>query len=346
VVRGSHSADGGGVPPPAFFLTRFSPPVQSGPFRDRFSTKIRVPHALATPANFKNRAVVLSSLAALAVLCAVLAAAFSAEYAASTPPRESPAAPAPPDAPPMAEPSFTPVRLAIEAGEELVYQVSWVGVGAGSAAWQVKRVTADRNGAPAIEIHLEVRSNALMRRLYRMEVDAVSLADADAGFTRFFKVDARFGGWTNSEEFEMQSASGSLVARYLRTRSGLRETDVPVAGPEFDPLSVAAALRGMGLQEGHTVALPVQTDMRGWPFAIEVLGRETLALPRFGPRDCFKVRALYAFQTLDVRREPPVAWVDAATGVILKAELAMPIGQVIATLARASGAPISETDGK
>ena len=133
------------------------------------------------------------------------------------------------------EPSFRQARRVLAAGEELEYQLRWVGIGTGRATWQVKRRTKDRFGAEVFEVALEVRSNDLMHRFYKVREDAVCLIDAEGGYTRFFKVDAHLGHWRRIGQYEIEPLRRKALDE-------LRAMDVDPHSREF-PLQVSRRRR-------------------------------------------------------------------------------------------------------
>ena len=208
------------------------------------------------------------------------------------------------------------------AGEQLVYEISWLGIVAGTAEMTVEPPSPDQ-APPAYRITSTARSNPFFTRIFPVDDRIESVVEA-APF-RSLRFDKRLseGSKRREEEIVFDHARGVALSEG-------RE----VATPEHvqDALSAFYYLRTLPLEPGRSLHLPVHAGGRNYALQVDVLARERIDTP-FGPRVAFKVEPHQDYQGVFDQRGRLFVWIADDAGrlpLMMRSELA--IGAIVARL--------------
>ncbi|HVS02257.1 MAG TPA: DUF3108 domain-containing protein [Thermoanaerobaculia bacterium] len=207
-------------------------------------------------------------------------------------------------------------------GEELRFELSWLGIVAGTATMRVEPPTSFA-GTPA----------------YRLSTRAVSTPF----FSRIFPVDDRLVSWIDARRFrslrfekhlrEGRKRSHELVdfdpAQELARFEGRA---VPTPPDVLDTLSAFYFVRTLRLEPGTSERLDVHAGGKNYGLRVDVLSRERIATP-FGDRAALKIEPHQEYEGVFAQRGRVWIWLsDDANRLPLLLRSSLPIGAITARL--------------
>jgi len=228
------------------------------------------------------------------------------------------------------------------AGEELEYQIRWQGVPAGRALLRVKarQHFPDAEGPEVWHVRLDVRSNRFLSLIYPVKGKVQARIDVKGGFSRHYSKDQVEGEFRAKERVLFDYDVDKLEAAYehpvwhrlpaterLQAKAPWNKIAIPLNGRVLDPLSVVYYLRGLELNPGQTLVVPVIADRGVWNTRIRVVDRETLTLPDGVTKvDCLRICPECHYNGLFQRRGAITLWVEARHKVVVRMTAETPLG--------------------
>ncbi|MDH5637498.1 MAG: DUF3108 domain-containing protein [Nitrospinota bacterium] len=177
--------------------------------------------------------------------------------------------------------SFSPVSHAgdsfpFQPGEDLKFEISWMGLIGGEGRLSVTEETELRNRKVYL-LRIIARSTGWVRSLYPVDDKTVSYFDVKGNFSR--KVEVSIS--------ENRYRKKKVIEFFQEKRKALYKVDDDPA-EEFeidessqDSFSALYALRGMGanLKVGQVLEIPIFEDKQRYKLKVLVLRRERIELP-------------------------------------------------------------------
>jgi hypothetical protein len=270
----------------------------------------------------KERMICVSMLA----VCLMLALTFLPPTASATDPASSFAVAR---LDPKPQPAFVPFPV----GEELLFELRWMGVLAGHASMAVSNQLI-RDGHDVYHMKTIAQSSPFFSAFYHVRDEGETYVDVHGLYPRYFSLDQREGGRVvqRTVTFDPQRR----VAIYTKNQQAPREIEVPPMVQ--DSLSSLYVLRTLPLQVGHTAHLHTFANGRIYDVEIQVLRREQV-VAYWGAVDTLVVRPLLRFQEILRQTGEVLIWLtDDARRLPVRMKTAIKVGSIEATLIEVKGA--------
>lgn len=162
-------------------------------------------------------------------------------------------------------------------GEYLVYQVSWLGVKAGSSYMSVDH-PEKLNDNVVWPLRTGAETTGLVKKLYRIDNKTVSYYSPDHDHPLRFEVEQFSGG---REEFISmffyQDERRVEWRRMYKNRESKGSDDVP-PGVQ-DTLSSIYYLRNQELKVGAAITIPIYVSQKNWLLQAKVVKKEKITVP-------------------------------------------------------------------
>jgi len=197
----------------------------------------------------------------------------------------------------LAAPTELPPEPALGPGEQITYQVKWLGLPAGTANVTVGAESPDRPGS--LPIVTNGRSDVVV---YPMRNKIVSWWDPTSGRSRGLEMysDENHKRRRLKIDFD-RSAGKAQVFRQVEGESP-RESQVDVPAGAVDVASAVFFIRAQRLANGDTLTMPIFTGAKLFKGIAEVEGRGKVQTP-LGERDAVRVRLRTEFSGKLAARE-------------------------------------------
>jgi hypothetical protein len=249
---------------------------------------------------------------------------------------------------------FTEVKLDLQAGELLSYDIRINGLPAGKAHLEVTRQDKNAKGQAVWVLSLEIRSNRAVSLMYEVHNKSRSQLDVDGGFSRFFNLEKNEGDVKSQEKASFRYDIGNMEATYERLRGDekWRTYHIPLTSKVLDPLSAIYYLRGVPRhdvvpnRDKPFVTLPICADRRVWNTEVFAVERPHLDVGGLKNRECLVIEPQVEFRGLFERKGRMRVWVDVQTGIPLKLTAETPIGSAEAVLSEYANCPLPKQEGK
>jgi hypothetical protein len=240
-------------------------------------------------------------------------------------------------APPPEVASLEPERslgtLPFPVGEELVFEVRWMGLLAGHASMAVRGRVA-REGHQVYHIRSQAESSPFFSVFFQVRDTGETFVDVGGLYPWYFHLDQREGSRTAQRTVSFDQTRG--VAVYTKDHEVPKEVKVP-PGVQ-DSLSSFYLLRTLPLQVGQTIAMKTFANGRTYDVEVHVLRREKVEAYR-GPVDTLVVRPIMTFQEILRQKGEVLIWLtDDARRIPVRMKTAIKVGSIEATLIDVRGA--------
>jgi hypothetical protein len=234
-----------------------------------------------------------------------------------------------------------PVSLPFQEGEELTYEVSWLGMSIGVATLKVGQ-QIQTHGQAILPLLSLAQNHPFLATLYEVDDRVESHLDMRHLLTRYYRIQLKEGGYRVHREVffdpDQQQASYSKnhqPPRLLPTGGGMVQ----------DPLSSLYVVRTLPLQVGASVYLPIFDRGKTAMTEIKVLQRERLHLP-FGTITTLKLKPLLQTSGIFRREGELFVWLsDDAYRVPVQMLSRIAIGTVTARLLKVQGVDLAGARG-
>ncbi len=237
--------------------------------------------------------------------------------------------------------------------EQLVYDVTWMGIKAGQATLEIEGV-GDFRGQPAVHLATTAHSTPFISKFYRVNDRSESYLGLDPLRALHFEKHLREGRYRHDSWTDFDYRRRTATFRYLdfspvpKGITRLEEAErygkfvtqkFPLAADSLDELSVLYYVRTLSLQVGHTQYPRVFASRKNWELEVRVLGREVLNTI-FGPRQTLVVEPLLKFEGIFQQRGRLTVWLtDDAERIPVMMKSEVKFGSFVSTLVRRTAGP-------
>ena len=229
--------------------------------------------------------------------------------------------------------------LPFVAGEELLYEVSWLGIGVGSASMRIELPSADTDPSHLRLVSL-ARTKPFIDNFYKVEDHVESLFDPATRTTRFFRIRQREGSYRSFREMTFEPSK----RRVLYQKNGKEPQTIALDSMVQDPLSILYAVRAMSLSVGQSVHMSIFDRGETWNAEVRILEREQLQLP-IGTFKTLKVQPILHEASIFQKKGEMFVWLtDDAQHVPVQMRSTIMIGTVEAQLIEAKGVTLTTYD--
>ncbi len=237
--------------------------------------------------------------------------------------------------------------------EQLVYDVTWMGVKAGQATLEMQGVM-DFHGQRAAHLVTTAQSAPFISKFYRVNDRSESYLELDPLRALRFEKHLREGRYRHDSWTDFDHQGKVATFRYLdfspvpRGISRLEDAErygkyvtqeFSLTPGSLDEFSVLYYVRTLDLQVGKTLYAKVFASKKNWELEVRVLGREMLDTI-FGPRETLVVEPLLKFGGIFQQKGKMTVWLtDDAERIPVMMQSAVKVGSFISTLVRRTVGP-------
>jgi hypothetical protein len=230
--------------------------------------------------------------------------------------------------------------LPFQVGEELTFEVRWLGMSVGTAMLSVGQPTqlAGHEVVPLLSL---TRSAPFFSTFYEVDDRVESYVDLQRLVPRWYRIRLKEGSYRLLREVtfdqEQHQATHSKNAQPPQT--------VPTVAAVQDALSALYVVRTLPLQVRASVSVPIFDRDTTWHTEIQVLARERLKLP-FGPCDTLKVKPLLRTAGIFRREGELFVWLtDDKRRLPVQMQSRITIGTITARLIALKDAVLTDATG-
>jgi hypothetical protein len=227
----------------------------------------------------------------------------------------------------------TPVSIAsplqrVPVGEELEYDIFWLGVLAGTA-----KMTTSLTEERLVHLSFQAQSNWYLKLFYPIRVRLNSLVDPETGSPRRFESYLKRQWRVHASVITFDLKKGTS----LHQLPGDKTVEVPVTPKTQDGLSMIYYARTMPLELGKTVPLEVTADGKNWPLNGTVMQAGIIRIGNSGYWPAVEGQVELAYPVPFFHGATARVWFSADEDRIpLLAKINSRIGPVTVVLARRS----------
>jgi hypothetical protein len=212
-------------------------------------------------------------------------------------------------------------------GEELIFEVRWMGLLAGSARMAVSGQTT-RDGHDVYHIRSLAESSPFFSLFYYVRDSGETFVDVRELLPWYFHLDQREGSRAVQQTVTFDQPRG--VAIHTRNQEAPQEVKVPLG--IHDSLSSFYILRTLPLQVGETIHLHTFANGKTYDVEVQILRREMVEA-YWGPVAALVVRPLMRFQEILRQKGEVLIWVtDDDRRLPLRMRTAITVGSIEARL--------------
>lgn len=222
-----------------------------------------------------------------------------------------------------------PMNPIFQHGEELVYEVAWMGITAGTIRMQLIN-EGDYEGKPAYRGIVIGETSASFSRFFKVQDVIISIFSQSTLDSIFFSKNIREGKYRKYRETHFDQLNH--IAKSDRTSTEI----LPNAK---DPIACIFALRDAPLEPGYVVHLNSHADGKNYPVAVKVESRESVKLQDV-TRSAFVCTPIPTWEgrVFEKGRSSVTLWIsDDEYHVPLKIKMKVKIGSLHASLIGRSG---------
>ena len=220
-----------------------------------------------------------------------------------------------------------------EAGEHLLYDLTWMGIAAGQATISLRGIGLVE-GRPVYQAVSSARSNDFISSFYEVRDTTVSFFDVETLHSWRFEKHLNEGG-NHKSEYVVHDRETNTATFYRHKDDELKKRRVvETPGPVHDPLSAVYYLRTVPLNVGEEVSIDVCADKKNSKLVVAVKEKTTLDLGKLGKVKAILVEPRMEFEGIFVAKADTQIriWLEEGSGVPLKLAVDIPIGAITATL--------------
>jgi hypothetical protein len=223
----------------------------------------------------------------------------------------------------LATPAELSAPAALGPGEQITYQVSWLGLPAGTAEVSVGAESPDRPGSLPI-----VTNGRCDLVIYPIRNKIVSWWDPASGRSRALEMYSEENRKRRRMKIDFDGSAGK--ARVFRQTEGEspRESQVELPPGAVDVASAVFLIRAAALQDGDEVSMPIFTGSKLFRGIAHVEGRGPLSTP-LGEKQAIRVRLRTEFSGKLSARELRIWFSDDAAHVPVRMEADFALGPVV-----------------
>jgi hypothetical protein len=219
-------------------------------------------------------------------------------------------------------------------GEELLFEVRWMGLRAGTASMAVRSQLV-RDGHDVYHIQALAESSPFFSLFYAVRDLSETFVDVRELHPWHFHLDQREGSRATQQTVAFDQQRG--VATYTKNQEAPREVKIPLGVQ--DSLSSFYILRTLPLRVGQSIHMHTFSNGKTYDVEVQILRREKIAA-YWGTVDTIVVRPVMRFQDILRQKGDVLIWVtDDERRIPLRMTTAIKVGSIEATLIEAKNVP-------
>jgi hypothetical protein len=212
-------------------------------------------------------------------------------------------------------------------GEELLFEVRWMGLLAGNASMAVSGQVS-KDGHDVYHVRSLAESSPLFSLFYHVRDVGETFIDVQELYPWYFHLDQHEGSRSTQRTVIFDQQRG--VAFYAKNQQSPQELKVPVG--VHDSLSSFYILRTVPLRVGQSIHLNTFSNGKTYDVEVQVLRREKLEA-YWGTVDTLVVQPLMRFQEILRQKGDVLIWVtDDERRIPIRMKTAIQVGSIEATL--------------
>ncbi|MBI4641733.1 MAG: DUF3108 domain-containing protein [Candidatus Tectomicrobia bacterium] len=223
--------------------------------------------------------------------------------------------------------------LPFDEGEELTFELKWLGIRAGIAKLHVKG-RKSYNGREVFHLTSQADSIGWVSTFYKVRDRVESFLDAEHLYSHYFSLDQEEGSYRGRKQIFFDQTTHRAI--YIKNQRVPQE--FPIPSQVLDSLSILYALRTLSLQVGTPVYLEAFDKGKSWKITVQILRKEDLELYSGEVIKTILVKPLMPFEGVFKRKGDLYIWLsDDQKKLPVKMESETTIGSILATLIDARG---------
>jgi Protein of unknown function (DUF3108) len=220
-----------------------------------------------------------------------------------------------------------PAAVPFFVGEELVFELRWMGFLAGNASMAVRSQVV-RDGRDVYHIRSLAESSPLFSFFYYVRDMGETFVDVRELYPWYFHLDQREGSRVMQRTVAFDQQRG--MALYTKNQESPQEVQVPLGVQ--DSLSSFYMLRTLPLRVGQSIHLKTFSNGKTYDVEVQILRREKVEA-YWGTVEALVVRPLMRFQEILRQKGEVLIWVtDDDRRLPIRMTTAIKVGSIEATL--------------
>ncbi|HJT21750.1 MAG TPA: DUF3108 domain-containing protein [Nitrospira sp.] len=220
-----------------------------------------------------------------------------------------------------------PHTSAVQAGERLTYDISWLGIVAGTAVMEVNNDGAG-NGNGALRLVTTARSSPKVTVFYPVDNRVESLVDPRSFQSESMTFRRREGKRKNDFVYTFHHREGTVTA----VKDGVEET-LPIPPGTLDAISCLYYVRStLSLTPGTSQSLNVHHDKKNYKLEVRVEGLDTIE-GSWGKMQAARLLVIMPFQGIFLNQGNIRVWLaNDNRRIPLRMKAKVIIGSIVADL--------------
>ncbi|HEU4685022.1 MAG TPA: DUF3108 domain-containing protein [Nitrospira sp.] len=220
-----------------------------------------------------------------------------------------------------------PPASAVQPGEHLTYEISWLNILAGTAVMDVMNAQGSE-GNPALTLVTTARSSPKVTIFYPVDNRVESLVDPRSFQSEKMTFRRREGKRKNDFDYTFHHQEGTVTA----VKDGVSET-LAIPPGTLDAISCLYYVRSMlPLKPGVSQSLNVHHDKKNYKLEVRVEGMETIE-GSWGKREAARLLVIMPFQGIFLNQGNIRVWLaNDSRRIPLRMKAKVIIGSIVADL--------------
>ncbi len=225
--------------------------------------------------------------------------------------------------------------LPFTEGEDLIYEISWFGIPAGTGRLHISERTV-KEGREVFHIDYSAVSSDFLSSFYRVEDRAETFMDADGLFPWSFKLKVREGRTKRDVETIFDQIGHKAVFK----KDGDKPVEVSIPAAVQDAFSSLYYLRTKNLIVGEKVIIDVFEDKKNWEVEVNILKKERIKIYS-GEADTILVKPLLKYEGIFQRKGDVYIWLtDDEKKIPVQVRTKVIIGSIYAKIVSMNGVKV------
>lgn len=221
------------------------------------------------------------------------------------------------------ENSRKPSVMPFMEGEELIYEIKWLGIPVGTGKLHIKERSVKDN-REVFHIIYSAESNEFISHLYKVEDMAETFMDVEDSFPWSFKLKIREG--KSNKDVETIFDQVNHKATFIKDQDAPMVFTIPSATQ--DAFSALYYLRTKNLRVGDKVVIDVFEDKKNWQVEVNVLKKEKIKIYS-GEVDTILVKPLLKYEGIFQRKGDLYIWLtDDEKKIPIQVKTSIIIGSI------------------
>jgi hypothetical protein len=229
------------------------------------------------------------------------------------------------------------MTLPFQAGEELTFELRWLGMSVGVATLSVGQLRRI-DGHDVLPLLSLARSHGIFSTLYAVDDRVESHFDPQRLLPRAYRIRLQEGSYRAYREVRFDPEQ----QRATYSKDHQPASLLPTGEAVQDPLSSLYMVRALPLKVGESVYLPIFDKGKTWLTEVQVLAKEQLQLP-VGTVNTLKVKPLLHTAGIFRRQGEVLIWLsDDAQHVPVQMQSHITVGSISARLIQVKGVELAD----